>query len=127
MFNTSTFRQHFPEFGDESKYPTPELEFEASIAEKLLNQCRWGNLYEQGIELYVAHAAAIDAKNKRAAAVGAIPGANGVQQSKAVGSVSTSYDTQVASEQGAGYYNLTVYGQKFWRLMRLIGAGGLQI
>ena len=38
-----------------------------------------------------------------------------------------SYDTATASEEGAGFWNLTVYGQEYIRQARMVGAGPLTV
>lgn len=112
------FRQHFPEFGDIVAYPDASLNFWAGIGEARLPVERWGNLYNHGLELFVAH-------NITLAAAGTAAG-GGVTSSKSVGSVSVSYDTGAVAAAGASHYNQTVYGRRFWELARMRGAGVLQ-
>lgn len=127
-FDIAAFRQHFPEFSDESRYPDGEIEFWATLGEMMLIQCRWGDVYDQGLELYVAHQLTVEARNKKAAsAPGGIPGGAGLQSGKTVGSTSVQYDTKTATEEGAGFWNLSTYGQQFYRISRMIGAGALQV
>ena len=61
------------------------------------------------------------------AEAGRIPGSPvGVQTSKSLGGASVSYDASSALMQGAGQWNLTSYGTRFYQLMRIIGMGGTQ-
>jgi hypothetical protein len=53
--------------------------------------------------------------------------ASGIVSSKSVDKVSVSYDTSGAMEAGAGHWNLTTYGTRYIRLVKLVGAGPLQI
>ena len=118
----------FPEFTNATAYP--EAEFTAALAEAtaLLNMSRWGTLYNRGLELYIAHDLALYQRRQATAALGGMPGmAKGNLTSETPGQVALSYDTQVASERDAGYYNLTEYGQKFIRLARLRGMGGIVV
>ena len=55
--------------------------------------------------------------------------AKGVQTSKSAGDLSVSYDfSQVASDfNGWGTYKLTVYGQQFVTIARLVSLGGMTV
>lgn len=122
------FRTDFPEFTDAVKYPDSQLTFWATVAENQINQNRWGTLYTQGVELYVAHEVTLAAQNVKTASVGGTPGlAGGVPSNKTVGSVSVGYDSALNSEKDAGYWNLTNYGKQFIHLARLFGAGCVQL
>jgi hypothetical protein len=80
--------------------------------------------YDMGMELLVAHYLVLNKKQIDAAAAGAPPGvAEGVIASKAVGPASVSFDTQLAGEPGAGHWNLTTYGQRYYRLADMMGSG----
>jgi hypothetical protein len=115
----AVFRQHFPEFADSATYPDSSIEFWAGIGEARLPVERWGNLYNHGLELFVAH-------NITLAQAGTSAG-GGLLASKTIGSVSVSYDTGAVAAAGASHYNQTVYGRRFWELARMRGAGVLQV
>ncbi|MDP3351819.1 MAG: DUF4054 domain-containing protein [Hydrogenophaga sp.] len=124
----ATFRQHFPEFASVVSYPDPQVQFWIDVAGKLLPADRWADLIDDGTELFTAHHLAIGKRDQDAAAIGGTPGAiNGPQTSKAVDKVSASYDTGAVTYEGAGFWNATMYGIGFWRLARMIGAGGIQL
>lgn len=122
------FRAAFPEFNDIVKYPDAQLDFWGDFATEMVDECRWKTMTERGIFLYVAHEITLAAQNQKAAVVGGVPGqAGGLQNSKTVGSVTVGYDTQATSEKDAGFWNSTVYGRQFYRLMRMFGAGAVQL
>ena len=127
MDNTA-FRTAFPEFADEGKYPDGMLDFWASIADTLMNETRWADLYIQGTYLFVAHSitlAAIDIANSEA---GRAPGqVSGIITNKGVGDVSVGFDTHSVAYEKAGNYNLTRYGRDFWNLANIVGMGGEQV
>lgn len=122
------FRTNFPEFSDTVQYPNSLISFWATLAEKMVLECVWGDCRVQGVNLYVAHEITLAAQNQKAAAVGGSPGASGgVPNSKTVGGVSVGYDANTTSEKDAGYWNLTTYGKQFIRLARIFGAGVVQL
>lgn len=124
----SAFRAAFPEFSDLGKYPDAMLTFWASIATLQVNVCRWGVMATTGIFLYVAHEITLQAQSINAAGIGGTPGASsGPVNSKAVGSVSVSYDTQQIAEKDGGWWNSTSYGRQFLRLARIFGSGVVQL
>lgn len=122
------FRAAFPEFTDTAVYPDAQITFWAALAEKQVLLSVWGTVYTQGVQLYVAHEITLAAQAVKAAASGGAPGTfGGVAASKAVGSVSVSYDQATTTEKDAGYWNLTLYGRQFYRLMKIFGAGCFQL
>lgn len=126
--DAATFRQDFPEFSDQLIYPDSQVDFYLRVAEKLLPECRWGEMLPYAIELFVAHHLAIGRQNDLASSVGAIPGAvKGPTTSKAVDKVSVGYDAGSVALEDGGFWNLTTYGIRFLQLARLFGAGGVQL
>ena len=122
------FRSSFPEFSDTSAYPDSQLDFWSSIAENQLISTVWGNIWAKAVMLYVAHEITLSAQNKVSATIGGPPGqSGGVAASKTVGSVSVSYDQNTTREKDAGFWNLTNYGTQLFRLMKLYGAGCIQL
>ncbi len=127
-FDIDLFRTNFPEFADTVVYPTSMIAFWAGLAELLVPQCVWKNAWQQGMSLYVAHEITLAALNTKAAASGGVPGqSGGIANTKTVGSVSVGYDTTSTAEKNAGWWNLTNYGKQFYRLMRIFGAGCIQL
>jgi len=127
--DATVFRSHFPEFASETTYPPAVVTFWSGIAEKLVIEARWDDLYDHGVELATAHYLALAAADQKQAAAGGIPGnaTQGAITSESVGGVSVSFDTGSAMDQGAGHWNATTYGRQFIRLARMIGMGGYQL
>lgn len=124
----ATFRQDFPEFTDPSRYPDAQITFWSTVAEKNLSLDRFGDMWPLAVELYTAHEITLAAQSVQAAGQGGAPGSQGgVAQSKTVGSVSVTYDTQNTSEKDAGWWNLTVYGKQLYRLIKMYGSGCIQL
>ena len=120
--NIDTFRIMYPEFNDVAQYPTAMIMFWSAVAEMTLSSDRWGEMYDHGMSLFVAHHISIAAANKATSASGGTPGQSlGVVQSKSVGSVSVSYDTSSSTEMNAGHWNQTIYGRQYIRLARRLG------
>lgn len=122
------FRADFPEFGSSVAYPSSQITFWMNLAYMLLNASRWGSVLDIGAELFIAHNIAIEAKAAAEAAGGGIPGTQvGPMNSKSVDKVSIGYDTGAGIEANAGHWNLTVYGTRFIRLVKMFGAGPIQV
>lgn len=127
-FDIAAFRAAFTEFSNVTKYPDAMINFWAALGQLMLIECRWRETYSYGLQLYVAHEVTLAARNAAAGATpGGTPGKAGLQSSKSVGSTSVGYDTNNTAEKNAGWWNLTIYGQQFFRLSRMIGAGALQV
>lgn len=121
-------RADFPEFSDETAYPDGMLTSWIAVALNLVNTARWGALATMGQELCTAHYLVIAARDQAAAAANGLPGqATGLLNAKSVGDVSASYDTTTASFADAGFWNATSYGQRFYQMLRMVGAGGVQL
>lgn len=128
MFDIASFRAAFPEFADTARYPDAMITFWAGLATAQVNVNRWGLQVPAGIQLYVAHEITLAAQNQKSGIIGGVPGgASGPANSKTVGNVTVSYDTQQTAERDAGWWNLTIYGKQFIRLARIYGAGVVQL
>lgn len=124
------FRQGFPEFSDTTCFPSSQINFQSTIATELMNQCAWRDqtMLNYAIQLYVAHTLTLASQNQKIVAAGGTPGTfGGIANSKTVGGVSVGYDSASTSEQGAGWYNLTNYGKQLYHLIKLFGAGAIQL
>lgn len=125
--NVADFRANFPEFAEEAAYTDAQIAFWATFAELRLNPGAWSDLWPMGVMLYTAHCVVLAKANSKVAAFAGTPGQNtGPLRDKAVKDVSLSYDTAAASIEGAGNYNLTTYGTRYYELMRLVGMGPIQ-
>lgn len=117
------FRSSFPQFTDSAKYPGAMLELWRNWAVAQVNADRWGELTDQAVMLVMAHFITMEG---RAGVVGA-SGSPGVLTSKSAQGVSASYDMSSVTEKDAGHWNSTVYGTRYYRMARMIGAGPLQV
>lgn len=130
--DVAAFREAFPQF-TEKLVPDARIAFHLRVGDKLLSPTRWGELRDDGLGLYVAHQLSLEleaAKDTRGtggitAAAGPVTG-----ETKTVGGASHSTTRAGAAAQGAalvnaGQYNLSVYGQQFWQLVQVVGAGGM--
>lgn len=128
MIDTTQFRKDFPAFADTTAYTEAAIRLWLSVAVNMVNEDRWGALYNLGLELVVAHHLVLAARDEALAAAGAVPGAvQGVVASKAVDKVSVSYDAASVTNSGDGFWNMTSYGIRFRSLAKQFGAGGLQL
>jgi hypothetical protein len=128
------FREEFPAFSNSAFYTDEQITF--WIGEALgtnfntfpvIDQKRWGQFYNLGLKLWVAHNLALDRSAAIASAAGRAPIGSGVVSSRSVGPVSVSYDTQFGSETDGGNYNLTTYGSRFLFYLRMAGAAPIQL
>lgn len=86
------------------------------------------SLYDVGTELFVAHNLVLERQAAKAANRGAPPGVSrGAIGSESAGGASVSYDTSSGLLTDAGHWNLTTYGTRFVELVRLVGAGPVQV
>ena len=117
-----TFRLHFPEFGDISLYPDGQVQFYLDTSSIALDPVIWGQLMQAGVELFTAHMLALSRFAMQGGVAGGVPGlARGLMTSKSVSKVSVGYDVSVTAMEGAGPWNYTIYGQRFYWLMLMVG------
>lgn len=120
-------RTAFPEFASTADFPDSQITFWTNIYSKLVGEDRWGELTDLGIMLASCHQLVLSAKAYKQAATGGTPGSNvGVLNSRSVDKVSLGYDVNVATEQGAGFWNQTTYGTRYWHYVQIFGAGPVQ-
>lgn len=122
------FRTDFPQFADITRYPSAQITFRLTLADKLLDENVFDTVFPYAVELFVAHYLTLFAADMRASAVGGASGANsGVVTSKSVDKVSVGYDVSATLNPNAGSWNNTRYGSEFYDLLMLFGAGGRQL
>lgn len=122
------FRVLLPEFKDTTVWPDVTINAWIGIAIQFVDPIRWGSAGPLGTALYIAHNLVLGAQAAAAVAGGGVPGASsGVIASKSVGPLSKSYDTTLGTLDGIGSWNLTSYGVRYQQLLRLFGAGGVQL
>lgn len=117
----ASFRVVFPEFADAAKYPDPAVSFWLDQAGVTLPQSIPAGQLDLATMLFIAHNLTLGALS---AAGGGSAGSFAPVTSKAVGSVSKSMDTSAVTSAGAGIWNGTAYGQRFYALLRGFVAGG---
>jgi hypothetical protein len=123
-----TFRQDYPEFANDVNYPDSALTYWLNIATQMLNPRRWDDQLNIGLELFMAHHLVVEKFNLDTANVGGWPGLNtGVVSSESPGGVSLSYNTEAVLEPDAGHWNYTVYGTRFISMVKMFGAGPIQV
>jgi hypothetical protein len=124
----SDFRVTLSEFADTTAHPDASITIWLTLAVNMVNECRWGALYNLGVYLVTAHNLVLGARDQATIPAGGIPGEmTGAIASKSVDKVSVSYDTNAATLANAGEWALTSYGTRFLRLSRQMGAGVIQL
>lgn len=128
MLDESTFRQTMPVFADESVFPSFQFNFYLKLGKKLLPECRWDDLLDEGLTFFIAHYLTLYARDMAFVNIGGIGGkVVGNETSKAVDGVSKSMDVSGVMNTDAGHWNQTTYGIQFYQLMMMVGAGGIQL
>lgn len=120
------FRKAHPEL-DATAYPDAVVLIRLKIAEKFFSADLWPDetIRDHCIGLYVAHFLVAYGSRAEEGECGA--GVSGLVTSKSVDGVSVSYDTGTVAEQGAGFWNATTYGRELYQLLRVFGAGAVQL
>lgn len=86
------------------------------------------SLYEIGTELLVCHHLVLERQAGKSARRGAPPGVSrGAISAEGAGGANVNYDSASALLKDAGHYNLTTYGTRYLSLLRLVGAGPIQV
>lgn len=130
-----SFRQSFRAFNDPDLSPEATVDYYISLAMNALNgaSSAAGNRFDavtldRAVGLYVAHYLALDARDMDTAAAGGVAGeVKGPATSKTVDKVSVSTDTKAVTWENQAFWNLTRYGTELYNLVRLFGAGGIQL
>jgi len=137
------FRSNMPAFGDTVRFPDSEVQWWINQAcsppnlSYALNPYRWGQFFDLGLNLWVAHNLAVaDMMVQRAGPPGG-PGSSryghaslvgsGIASSRSVGGVSVSYDNTLGIEADAGWWGLTPWGSQFIYYLRLAGAAPIHL
>jgi hypothetical protein len=123
-----TFRTDYPEFADSTQYPDAQIEYWLGFAGVSFNVGRWGSWLDLGTALWVAHNVVMEARAIMEAQNGGLPGTTtGAISAKSADKISVNFDTAASTEQGGGQWNTTIYGTRYLRMARMIGAGPIQI
>lgn len=123
------FRVDFSEFADTSKYPDSLVALWLTVAQaQVANAERWGTLLPTAQELVTAHYLVLATRERQAAANGGTPGTPiSLVTAESAADLSTAYNVDALLIENAGLWNQTSYGQKYFSLARMIGAGGIQL
>ena len=128
MVTTNGFRVDYPEFASTTLYTNRQISFYLEMAYSFLNADRWGRQLSYGVGLYVAHNLALVARAMATAKTGGIPGQpQGAPVAKKVGPIETRYSNVPSVKDGDDYWNLTTYGVQLLHLIRVMGAGPVQV
>lgn len=85
-------------------------------------------LYDIATELFIAHNLVLERRAQDEAAAGAAPGVTtGPVASKSADKLSVSYDVAAGIDAKDGQWNLTIYGTRFIRLVKIRGMGPLTV
>lgn len=122
------FREAFPTFTAE-RFPDSAVQFRLDLAESFIDAKLIGDetVWSHMVKLYVAHYLAV-AGSAASGGVGTDTGAGmGVVASKSVDGASISYDVSSTAIADAGLWNATIFGRELLSLLRLFGAGAIQL
>lgn len=122
------FLNAYPEFSDPVAWPKSRVEMRLVLADSFVRTFGLCDSVAKHLKgLYTAHyLAAHGSSTASGTLVGGALG-QGIVSSKGVDGASVSYDTATGSEEGAGFWNTTVYGREYWQLIQGLGAGGVQL
>lgn len=139
MITVASFRIDFQEFASVANFPSSGISYYLALSGLLLNRRRFGPpavavtnppscMYDMAQELFVAHHVSLEATAQRAAAKGAVPGiVTGPLSGASTGPISVSYDSGAVVNTDDGHWNATVYGTRFRELVKMFGAGPVQL
>ena len=128
------FREQFPEYKDEAKYPDAHIQFMADLAGTFIDQksspCRIlrGDRLTMATRLMIAHLMALAAAQRKAGAAGKPGGGStGFVTSSTVGEVSVAKLAPPVTDGWQWWLSGTPYGQQLWALLELLAVGGFTI
>ena len=133
-YTKETFLATHPQFAN--LVPESIIVFYVNLANHSLSYARWGESWEMGMTLFIAHyltlylmATANMGADPIASQVISHSIAQGQVASKSAGSLSKSYDYGSVDNDlnGWGAWKLTFFGQQFATIAKLIGKGGSYI
>ena len=128
MITSQQFRMDYPEFASTSIFPSSQIDYWLTMGYSFLNADRWGDQLTVGVELFAAHNLSLEGKAQLDAKDNGVPGYSpGLIIAKTVGPVGIKYENKVTQENNSGHWGFTIYGLRFIRIARLMGAGPMQI
>lgn len=122
----ATFQASLPEFANTALYPDPAIEFWLGIAALFVGP-RYAQFGDYAVTMFTAHNLVLSQQAVRQAAAGGVALTSGPLSGKSIKDLSMTFNSTATVIDGAGPFNLTTYGQRYWQLMELAGAGGIQL
>lgn len=141
-YSISDFLGVYPQFGpadysedgDDLVWVIPEavIQMYINLASASLSWERWQDTWEVAMAFYVAHYLTIYSQSMGSAGSSAktlarLGVAKGIQVSKSVSDLSTSYQSIVSGWESWGDWNLTLFGQQLMHFARIIGMGPVYV
>jgi len=141
-FSVEEFRADYPAFADAARFTDEEVQYWINQAcappnsTPAINKYRWGQFYNLGLHLWVAHNLAVQDMMAQRAGLPGMGGptyistpltGSGVPASKSVDGVSLSYDNQIGQERDAGWWGSTPWGNQFLYYLRMAGSAPIQL
>lgn len=131
-YTTDDFLGTYPQF---SVANPKSIEDYICLCNGMLSKELYGCAWKRAMSLAIAHFLTLDLMTQDTSAnptvasiVAKAKGAIGVLTSKSVGDVSASYSTDyLQSLNSWGTWNLTIYGQQFASLAKLMGKAGMYV
>lgn len=125
---TASFRGAFPAFASTTLYPDPQVQFWLDLSLLMQDANRWSTWIDYGTQLFTAHNLVLEYQSNKAGAAGQKPGEiQGPVTSGSVDKVSYGRNPGPAMDPTAGHWNLSTYGLRYVKLLRMIGAGPVQV
>jgi hypothetical protein len=120
------FRLEYAPFADVGTYSSARVQRWLERADRQITARVWDDDTRQwAIGLWTAHNIVLEQAALQQAENGGLPvGTSGRVTSQSVGGVSVSMNLGSIDVAGAGSYNATSYGQQFYQLLQMAGAGG---
>jgi hypothetical protein len=126
--DSARFLQLRPEFNDPLKYSLALITQWLEVSTFMLNERRFGQVFELAQSLFVSHHLSLQALMIERASAGGDPGSiKGPITSKSGGPISISYDIGSILNARDGHWNLTIYGIQLASLFQMYGAGPVQL
>lgn len=132
-YNDATFRAQFPEFADETDYPTSKITAYYDMAALFIQGSRWhraalsGNRLVVALNMLTAHLMTLGAQRDPSNADGNADDQGGYVTSATIGEVSVSKLAPPASDGWEFWLAQTQYGQMLWALLQLLAVGGFSL
>jgi len=122
------FRYTFPEFIDTAKFPDQRIVFFAGLAKILMDKTVWGDLYDYGLYLFIAHNLIVDNQRQTYSKSGAFTGFGPIAlSSRSVDGVSYTNKFMMGFYRNAGFWATTTYGQQYYDYINLVGVRPVQL